>query len=82
MKLLGWSGGGLGRDAAGIEEPISVQLNVNRKGLGLQDSSSNDNLNKKYFHNYLKTYRDDEKNIHELVFSKDFTKEERASLHA
>lgn len=78
MKLLGWSGGAL--SAGGIETPIGVQLKVDRMGLGLT-SDTNHNLNRRYFSEYLQKYNMDADNIHELVFSKDFTKEERATLH-
>lgn len=82
MKLLGWSGGALGSKGSGIEEPISVQVKVDRKGLGLLPSEeSNSNLNRQYFMKYLSAYKNDESAIHELVFSKDFTKEERKVLH-
>lgn len=82
MKLLGWSGGALGTSGNGIEEPISVQVKVDRKGLGLAPSDESDsNLNRKYFQKYLNSYKFDESAIHELVFSKDFTKEERKILH-
>lgn len=78
MKLLGWSGGAL--SAGGIETPIGVQLKVDRMGLGLTNDT-NHNLNRRYFSEYLQQYNMDADNIHELVFSKDFTKEERATLH-
>lgn len=78
MKLLGWTGGSLGSSDSGIKEPISVQVKVDRKGLGLSDQSQ---LNSTYFTNYLKKYRSDESALHELVFSKEFTKEERKNLH-
>lgn len=57
-----------------------VQLKVDRMGLGLT-SDTNHNLNRRYFSEYLQKYNMDADNIHELVFSKDFTKEERATLH-
>ncbi|KAG4075990.1 hypothetical protein HA402_003816 [Bradysia odoriphaga] len=78
MKLLGWSGGAL--SAGGIETPIGVQLKVDRLGLGLTNDT-NHNLNRRYFSEYLQKYNMDADNIHELIFSKDFTKEERATLH-
>ncbi|KAJ6637940.1 NF-kappa-B-repressing factor [Pseudolycoriella hygida] len=78
MKLLGWSGGAL--SAGGIETPIGVQIKVDRMGLGLTNDT-NHNLNKRFFSEYLQKYNADPDNIHELIFSKDFTKEERATLH-
>lgn len=85
MKMLGWTGGALGSSGNGIEAPISVQVKVDRKGLGLLpsegDSGNNSKLNYKYFMKYLSEYKHDESAIHECVFSKDFTKEERKTLH-
>lgn len=85
MKMLGWTGGALGSTGTGIEEPISVQVKVDRKGLGLPsagDTSADSKLNHSYFMKYLSGFKNDESSIHELVFSKDFTKEERKTLHA
>lgn len=53
---------------------------MDRKGLGLA-SDKNQNLNRRYFSEYLHKYHTDPDNIHELVFSTEFTKEERATLH-
>lgn len=53
---------------------------MDRKGLGLTNDK-NHNLNRRYFSEYLQKYNMDPDNIHELIFSKDFTKEERATLH-
>lgn len=75
---MGWKGGALGSSGTGIEEPISVQVKVDKRGLGLGADSK---LNQTYFTRYLTEFRNDESAIHELVFSKDFTKEERKSLH-
>lgn len=81
MKMLGWSGGALG--VGGIEEPVSIQLKVDRKGLGLgPNTEPNNKLNHRFFADYLQKYRMDTHNIHELVFSTEYTKEERAALHS
>lgn len=85
MKMMGWKGGALADGA--IDEPISVQLKVNRTGLGLAKPSggsggSGNSVDHKFFMGYLHRYKRDEDNIHELVFSKDFSKEERAALHS
>lgn len=84
MKMLGWSGGALSE--GGITEPINVQLKVNRHGLGMSSSSiehsSNDDKQfKRQFYAYLRNYISEKDNVYELVFSKDFSKEERAMLH-
>ena len=33
--MMGWSGGGVGKDGQGIAEPVSVDAVINRAGLGL-----------------------------------------------
>uniref|UniRef100_A0A1A9WIF2 NF-kappa-B-repressing factor n=1 Tax=Glossina brevipalpis TaxID=37001 RepID=A0A1A9WIF2_9MUSC len=76
MKLMGWSGGGLGRQQQGREDPVSYLLKNNRTGLG----NSVDNLDRKYFGQVLRNYKNSE-DIRELQFEPTFTKEERASLH-
>lgn len=81
MKMMGWTGGALGSNQEGREEPVAAVLKVGRKGLGLDDAVTDVNINHKFFRNYLKTYASDDTNIHELVFAADYSKEERALLH-
>lgn len=78
MQMLGWEGGALGISGNGIEQPISVEMKIDRSGLGL---SSENKLNHEYFNQYLTKYKQDENATYDLVFSKDFSKEERKSLH-
>lgn len=79
MKMLGWSGGALGLSGNGIEQPISIEMKVDRKGLGLTSDSTN--LNYDFFVNYLTNYKNNESATYDLAFSKDFTKDERKTLH-
>lgn len=83
MKMLGWSGGSLGIKGDGIEQPISVEVKVNRFGLGL--SASDQPHSKKatydFFFGYLNKYLQNEAATHDLVFAKEFSKEERKTLH-
>lgn len=79
MKMLGWSGGALGLSGNGIEQPISIEMKVDRSGLGL--SSDSTKLNYDFFVDYLTKYKTDETATYDLAFSKDFTKEERKTLH-
>lgn len=79
MKMLGWSGGALGASGNGIEQPISIEMKVDRSGLGL--SSDSNKINYDYYVNYLTKYKRDESATYGLSFSKDFTKEERKTLH-
>lgn len=81
MKMMGWTGGALGNNNDGREEPVTVVLKVGRKGLGLDDAVTDVNINHKFFRDYLKNYANDHSNTHELVFAADYSKEERALLH-
>ena len=76
MRMMGWTGGGLGSKGQGIEAPISVDGAVNRAGLGAGSGSVPVQKLKKLIHDYAASDR-----IDELYFSADFTKEERAEIH-
>lgn len=54
-------------------------MKVDRKGLGLSSDSSK--LNHDFFVQYLTKYKVNETATYELVFSKDFSKDERKTLH-
>lgn len=79
MKMLGWSGGALGISGNGIEQPISIEMKVDRSGLGLSADSTK--LNYEFFVDYLTKYKTNEKATYDLAFSKEFTKDERKTLH-
>lgn len=82
MKMLGWTGGALGISGNGIEQPISVEMKIDRSGLGLStDLPNSKKLNYDFFVDYLTKYKTDESITYDLVFSKDFSKEERKTLH-
>lgn len=76
MKMMGWSGGGLGAKKQGRENPVGYLLKNNRAGLG----NSTSNFDRKYFTQLLKNYVGSN-DIRELQFEPTFTKEERALLH-
>uniref|UniRef100_W8BTA5 NF-kappa-B-repressing factor n=1 Tax=Ceratitis capitata TaxID=7213 RepID=W8BTA5_CERCA len=76
MKLMGWTGGGLGSKTQGREEPVGYLLKNNRAGLGNEGGK----LDRNYFRQILKNYVESE-DIRELQFEPTFTKEERAMLH-
>lgn len=78
MKMLGWTGGSLGIAGNGIEQPISIEMKVDRSGLGLTDSTK---LNYSFFVDYLTKYKTNESATYDLAFSKEFTKDERKTLH-
>lgn len=79
MKMLGWSGGALGVSGNGIEQPISIEMKVDRRGLGL--SSESTTLDYTFFLDYLTKYKNDQTATYDLAFAKEFSKEERKTLH-
>lgn len=76
MKLMGWTGGGLGSKKQGREDPVEYLLKNNRAGLG----NSACRFDQKYFGHLLKNYVGSD-DIRELQFEPTFTKDERAILH-
>ncbi|XP_053621107.1 uncharacterized protein LOC128681335 [Plodia interpunctella] len=80
MKLMGWKGGGLGADAQGIAEPIKPNLQmVNRAGLG--SMASDIKQLRRAGQNLMQRYLASDTLDLDLVFSSEFTKDERATLH-
>lgn len=77
LKSLGWKGGSLGNGSDGIIDPINLEIKIGRLGLGSTDITQFDI---KYFRNLLKNFQ--RQNLeYDLVFSSEFTKEERAQIH-
>ncbi|XP_067013527.2 uncharacterized protein [Anabrus simplex] len=81
LRLMGWSGGGLGKDKQGIEEPVSVAQRVNRSGLGIQQSQGSDA--RAFAVKMTRILKDfaAQNTDRDLVFSSDFTKPERKKMH-
>ncbi|XP_060808663.1 uncharacterized protein LOC106141341 [Amyelois transitella] len=80
MKLMGWKGGGLGAESQGIAEPIKPNLQmVNRAGLG--SLGSDIRQLRKAGQDLMQRYLASDTLDLDLVFSSDFTKDERATLH-
>ncbi|KAG6447238.1 hypothetical protein O3G_MSEX004866 [Manduca sexta] len=80
MQMMGWKGGGLGADAQGIAEPIRPNLQmVNRAGLG--SNSTDERQLRRAAHALMRRYIASDTLDLDLVFSSDFSKEERAVLH-
>ncbi|KAG5671534.1 hypothetical protein PVAND_001728 [Polypedilum vanderplanki] len=75
LKALGWRGGSLGT-GNGIIDPINLEIKIGRLGLG----SDIQKFDIKYFRNILENFKH-QNCEYDLVFSKDFTKEERAKIH-
>ncbi|XP_078046593.1 NF-kappa-B-repressing factor [Augochlora pura] len=80
MKLMGWTGGGLGKSQQGIIEPITIKQQISREGLGLKSNSFTmtdlKNKSKDIMRKYLAGDMKDD-----IVFSADFTNDERAVIH-
>lgn len=80
MKLMGWSGGGLGKSEQGIVEPVTVKQQISREGLGLKMKSYSTNDLKTKAKDIMRKYlAGDMKN--DLIFSSDFSNDERAVIH-
>ncbi|XP_050100652.1 NF-kappa-B-repressing factor-like [Anopheles aquasalis] len=80
MQKLGWKGGGLGVKDDGIVDPITAQIKIGRKGLGNQEKADESGLDTKFIKTVLRNF----KNSHmeyDLVFSVDFSKEDREVIH-
>ncbi|EGI58492.1 NF-kappa-B-repressing factor [Acromyrmex echinatior] len=83
MKMMGWTGGGLGKSEQGIVEPMSamVKTQINREGLGLKKNSYTEQEIKtkcrKLFKDLLQT---DNYSRKDIVFL-DFPKEDRIVIH-
>ncbi|XP_015513697.1 NF-kappa-B-repressing factor [Neodiprion pinetum] len=80
MLLMGWNGGGLGKSQQGIVNPVTVTQRVSREGLGLKSEQFNQNIMKKKFQTVLRNYLNGDTRT-DLVFSSEFTNEERAVIH-
>lgn len=81
LKMMGWSGGGIGKKGTGIAEPVKADAGViNRQGLGL---SSEQGITQSFIKcirdvisDYAKSGRQDD-----MKFSPTFSNEERAVIH-
>ncbi|KOC62277.1 NF-kappa-B-repressing factor [Habropoda laboriosa] len=80
MKLMGWTGGGLGKLQQGIVEPIMLKQQISREGLGLKSNSCNMTDLKIKAKDIMRKYLSGDMQ-NDLVFSADFTSEERAAIH-
>ena len=80
LKLMGWAGGGVGKDGKGIAEPVSLEATINRQGLGLGPGAG---FTKNFFPKIKKVLEDyiTSDNTSDFAFAPEFTKEERAVIH-
>ncbi|GAB0094214.1 hypothetical protein DMENIID0001_094700 [Sergentomyia squamirostris] len=73
LKSLGWKGGSLGTKNDGIVNPVELSVNIGRQGLGATTNTD-------YYRNILRNYKNTA-TLYDLVFTNDFSSEERAVLH-
>jgi hypothetical protein len=76
LEKLGWKGGSLGAHGTGIIDPINLEIKIGKKGLG----SDMDHFDQNYFRNLLKNFKKNDLE-YDLIFSPEFSKEERAQIH-
>ncbi len=77
LKMMGWSGGGLGKGGGGISEPITANAICNRAGLGSKSAMSQFKQRvKKIVEEYAVS-----SNPYDLVFTTGFTNEQRKEMH-
>ncbi|RZF49208.1 hypothetical protein LSTR_LSTR010938 [Laodelphax striatellus] len=76
MKMMGWAGGGLGKNEQGIEKPVEATGVVSRSGLGFGGKFDFRKINQ-----VLLQFKRDTDGPQELVFAKDFSNEERGQIH-
>lgn len=94
LQKLGWSGGSLGSKNEGIVDPINCQIKIGRQGLGVAPAVQGANKKKgmidtrketyaidvSFYRQTMQNFRDSGID-YDLVFSNEFTKEERALFH-
>ncbi|KAK8728471.1 hypothetical protein OTU49_008965 [Cherax quadricarinatus] len=79
LKMMGWTGGGLGKEGSGITEPIRPHEVHHRQGLGHEDAGVTPQF-KKRIRDIIQNFRQDS-GIEDLAFSPEFSKEQRAEIH-
>ncbi|KAK8728473.1 hypothetical protein OTU49_008965 [Cherax quadricarinatus] len=77
--MMGWTGGGLGKEGSGITEPIRPHEVHHRQGLGHEDAGVTPQF-KKRIRDIIQNFRQDS-GIEDLAFSPEFSKEQRAEIH-
>ncbi|RXG69683.1 NF-kappa-B-repressing factor [Armadillidium vulgare] len=86
LKLMGWSGGGLGKNEDGIKEPISVTTPIGRSGLGVKNENAATPLFKMKVKGVLDEMRSKvlasvDNVVNDIVFSSELSNEQRKHIH-
>ena len=79
LAMMGWTGGGLGKQKQGITEPVRVEAMFGRHGLGSEKRTVTKEFKKKAqlrLRAYASKFQE-----RDLSFSKEFTDEERKEIH-
>ena len=77
LRMMGWSGGGLGKGGSGISEPITASAIMNREGFGSKNASREFKQKiKKIVEEYAAS-----SNPYDLVFTSGFDNEQRKEMH-
>lgn len=80
LKMMGWSGGGIGKEGLGIVKPVMLKETCGRNGLGFSGPGLMDSGFKKKVHQVLREFADTVV-MQDLVFSPEFDNEERKFMH-
>lgn len=80
LQKMGWTGGGMGKDGMGIEEPVTMKQVINREGLGLDAKRGITGDFRARITEVLENYASSERQD-DLVFSPHFRKDERIIIH-
>ena len=80
LQKMGWTGGGIGKDGMGIEEPVTMKQVINREGLGLDAKRGITGDFRARITEVLENYASSERQD-DLVFSPHFRKDERIIIH-
>ena len=77
LRMMGWSGGGLGKGGSGISEPITATAIMNREGFGSKNAGREFKQKiKKIVEEYAAST-----NPYDLVFTAGFDNEQRKEMH-
>ncbi|CAG0881327.1 unnamed protein product [Darwinula stevensoni] len=80
LKMMGWQGGGLGKEGSGITEPLQMARVCDRQGLGSAQSTGVSKEFCKTIEEIIKEYATSS-TLNDLAFTPEFTRDERKEIH-